>query len=50
MQLVQRQIKVKLEKLRTEKAALETEIATLEEELAKADTTKIKLIDVVAMA
>ena len=42
--------KVKLEKLRTEKAALETEIATLEEELAKADTTKVKLIDVVAMA
>lgn len=42
--------KAQLEKLRTEKAALETQIATLEEELAKADTTKVKLIDVVAMA
>jgi RND family efflux transporter MFP subunit len=41
--------KAQLEKLRTEKAALETEIALLEEELAKADTTKVKLIDVVAM-
>jgi membrane fusion protein (multidrug efflux system) len=41
--------KAQLEKLRTEKAALETQIATLEEELAKADTTKVKLIDVVAM-
>jgi len=41
--------KAQLEKLRTEKAALETQIATLEEELAKSDTTKVKLIDVVAM-
>lgn len=41
--------KAQLEKLRTEKATLETQIATLEEELAKSDTTKQKLIDVVAM-
>ena len=41
--------KAELEKLRTQKAALETQIATLEEELAKSDTTKEKLIDVVAM-
>jgi membrane fusion protein (multidrug efflux system) len=42
--------KAELEKLRTQKATLETQIATLEEELAKADTTKVKLVDVVAMA
>jgi membrane fusion protein (multidrug efflux system) len=42
--------KAELEKLRTQKAALETQIATLEEELAKSDTTKEKLIDVVAVA
>ncbi|MBI3518738.1 MAG: efflux RND transporter periplasmic adaptor subunit [Bacteroidetes bacterium] len=41
--------KAELEKLRTQKAALETQIATLEEELAKSDTTKQKLIDVIAM-
>lgn len=42
--------KAELEKLRTQKAALETQIATLEEELAKSDTTKQKLVDVVATA
>ncbi len=42
--------KAELEKLRTQKATLETQIATLEEELAKADTTKVKLIDVVAIS
>jgi membrane fusion protein (multidrug efflux system) len=41
--------KAELEKLRTEKAALDTKIATLEEELAKSDTTKQKLVDVIAM-
>jgi RND family efflux transporter MFP subunit len=41
--------KAELEKLRTQKAALETQIATLEEELAKSDTTKEKLVDVIAM-
>lgn len=41
--------KAELEKLRTQKATLETQIATLEEELAKSDTTKQKLIDVIAM-
>lgn len=41
--------KAELEKLRTQKAELETKIATLEEELAKTDTTKEKLVDVVAM-
>lgn len=41
--------KAELEKLRTEKAALDTKIAALEEELAKSDTTKVKLVDVVAM-
>lgn len=42
--------KAELEKLRTQKAALETKIAVLEEELAKSDTTKEKLVDVVAMS
>ena len=41
--------KAELEKLRTEKAALETKITILEDELAKSDTTKQKLVDVVAM-
>jgi membrane fusion protein (multidrug efflux system) len=41
--------KAELEKLRTEKAAIESKITALEEELAKSDTTKIKLIDIVAM-
>lgn len=41
--------KAELEKLRSQKAELDTKIATLEEELAKADTTKEKMIDVVAM-
>jgi len=41
--------KAELEKLRTEKAGIETKIAALEEELAKSDTTKVKLVDVVAM-
>lgn len=41
--------KAELEKLRTQKAALETQISILEDELAKSDTTKEKLIDVVAM-
>ncbi len=41
--------KAELEKLRTQKATIETKIATLEEELAKSDTTKEKLIDVVAI-
>ncbi len=41
--------KAELEKLRTQKSELETKIATLEEELAKSDTTKEKLVDVVAM-
>lgn len=41
--------KAELEKLRTEKAGLDTKIAALEEELAKSDTTKVKLVDVVAM-
>ncbi|MES2512991.1 MAG: efflux RND transporter periplasmic adaptor subunit [Bacteroidota bacterium] len=41
--------KAELEKLRTQKATLETQIATLEEELAKSDTTKQKLVDVIAM-
>ncbi len=41
--------KAELEKLRTQKAALETQIATLEEELAKSDTTKEKLLDVIAL-
>jgi RND family efflux transporter MFP subunit len=41
--------KAELEKLRTEKAALDSKITTLEEELAKSDTTKQKLVDVVAM-
>lgn len=41
--------KAELEKLRTQKAAIETKISALEEELAKSDTTKVKLIDVVAM-
>lgn len=41
--------KAELEKLRTQKATLETKIATLEEELAKSDTTKQKLVDVIAM-
>lgn len=40
--------KAELEKLRSQKAELETKIATLEEELAKTDTTKEKLVDVVA--
>ncbi len=41
--------KAELEKLRAQKSELETKIATLEEELAKSDTTKEKLVDVVAM-
>jgi len=41
--------KAELEKLRTEKASLESKITALEEELAKSDTTKLKLIDIVAM-
>jgi membrane fusion protein (multidrug efflux system) len=41
--------KAELEKLRTQKAAIETKITALEEELAKSDTTKIKLIDIVAI-
>lgn len=41
--------KAELEKLRTQKATLDTKIAALEEELAKSDTTKVKLVDVVAM-
>ncbi len=41
--------KAELEKLRSQKAEIETKISTLEEELAKSDTTKQKLIDVIAM-
>jgi membrane fusion protein (multidrug efflux system) len=41
--------KAELEKLRSEKAALDAKIATLEEEVSKSDTTKQKLVDVVAM-
>ncbi len=41
--------KAELEKLRTQKATIETEISKLEEELAKSDTTKEKLVDVIAM-
>ena len=41
--------KAELEKLRTQKAAIETKIIALEEELAKSDTTKVKLVDVVAV-
>jgi len=41
--------KAELEKLRTEKAAIESKITALEEELAKSDTTKQKLIDIVAI-
>jgi len=41
--------KAELEKLRTEKAAIESKITALEEELAKSDTTKIKLIDIIAL-
>ncbi len=41
--------KAELEKLRSQKAELETRIATLEEDLAKSDTTKQKLVDVIAM-
>lgn len=40
--------KAELEKLRTQKAAIETKIIALEEELAKLDTTKEKLVDVIA--
>jgi RND family efflux transporter MFP subunit len=42
--------KAELEKLRSQKATLESQISALEEELAKSDTTKVKLVDVVAMA
>jgi membrane fusion protein (multidrug efflux system) len=41
--------KAQLEKLRSQKAELETKITVLEEELAKSDTTKEKLVDVIAM-
>jgi RND family efflux transporter MFP subunit len=41
--------KAQLEKLRSQKAELETKISTLEGELAKSDTTKEKLVDVIAM-
>lgn len=41
--------KAELEKLRTQKATIETEISKLEEELAKSDTTKEKLVDVIAI-
>lgn len=41
--------KAELEKLRSQKAEIETKIATLEAEVAKSDTTKEKLVDVIAM-